>query len=464
MAKRTLPGNRVHFIAIGGVGMSALAYVLQFRDCQVSGSDIAENRLTQKLAGLGAKIAIGHKAQNVEDVDLVVVSSAVRDDNVELLRARHLGIPIWHRAQMLDYLLTSRRSVVVAGTHGKTTTTSMIATVAYQAGMDPTLLIGGEINDFGGNAHVGKSDLVIAEGDESDGSLIELSAHNALINNIDADHLDHFKDLGEIEDLFRRFIGQVDVEGEIWMSADWESCRKLVKENLHPAIRTYALEHEAELNARDIEMLPEGSRFTLCQHGEAIGNACLRVPGMHNIHNALGAAGIAHTLGVEWSAILTGLEQYLGVKRRFETIGKVGGVRVIDDYAHHPAEILATMNALKRAAPGRKIGVFQPHRYSRTAKLMQQFATAFPVLDKLIVTDVYGAGEPPIEGVTGEVLAQQIRQYRENVQYVANWMDIPTLLADEVHPGDTLITLGAGTVNRIGPMLLELLQERGGSL
>ena len=458
-----IPGHRVHFIGVGGIGMSALAHVLCFRNYAVSGSDLVENRLTAELARLGARIHVGHAAAHVDDADLVVVSSAVRPDNVEYRRALERGVPIWHRARVLGALLSGHRAVVVAGTHGKTTTTSMLATVAHENGMDPTLIIGGELPALGGNARVGKSNLVIAEGDESDGSLVELPATYALINSIDLDHMDFFHDLSEIEALFERFVRGVTPDGQVWISADWEGCRRLAEKRPHPDVRLYGLHASAEVTARDVEMRPAGSRFTLVERGVPAATLELAVPGMHNVHNALGAAGVARALGLGWDEIAAGLLAFRGAGRRFERIGEAAGVSVIDDYAHHPAEILATLRALASAAGGRKIGVFQPHRYSRTQALLAEFGAAFPVLDHLFLTDIYSAGEPPIPGVTGEALADEVRRRRPQVEYVPDWQALPAILADFCREGDTVITLGAGSVNRIGPRLLDILRKRGGA-
>lgn len=458
-----IPGHRVHFIGVGGIGMSALAHVLCFHNYAVSGSDLVENRLTAQLARLGARIYLGHAASHVDAADLVVVSSAVRQDNVEYLRALERGLPIWHRARVLGALLAGHRAVVVAGTHGKTTTTSMLATLAHQAGMDPTLIIGGELPELGGNARVGKSNLIIAEGDESDGSLVELSATYALINSIDMDHLDYFHDLSEIEALFERFARGVHPSGEVWISADWEGCRRLAEKRPHPEVRLYGLHASAELTAEGVELLPGGSRFTLVEHGSPRCELQLSVPGMHNVHNALGAAGVARALGLSWPEIAAGLAAFAGVGRRFEFVGQAAGVRVLDDYAHHPAEILATLRALSGATTGRKIGVFQPHRYTRTQALFAEFGAAFPVLDHLFLTEIYSAGEPPIPGVTGEALAEEVRRHRSNVEYAPDWQALPDILADFCRPGDTVITLGAGSVNRIGPQLLSILRRREGT-
>ena len=460
MTERGIPGNRVHFIGVGGVGMSALAHVLAYQNYRVSGSDLSENRLTAGLAGLGVDIRLGHAAGNVEGADLVVVTSAVRPDNVEYLRAQELGLPIWHRARVLGAILSGMRSVVVAGTHGKTTVTSMIAKLTHQSGLDPTLIIGGEMAEFGGNARVGKSNLCVAEGDESDGSLLQLTAAFGVINSIDRDHMDHFRDLAEIEELFERFARGVRPDGQVWISADWPSCRALADKHPHPDLHLYGLSRDAELSASDIEPGPDGSRFTVREHDRAVGELRLAVPGRHNVHNALAAAGIGRSLGLTWDEIAAGLAEYHGVGRRFEHIGKAGGVSVIDDYAHHPAEIVVTLEALAAHAPGRKIGVFQPHRYSRTQVFMDDFANAFPELDHLFLTDIYGAGEPPIAGVTGERLCEAVKARRGGVEYVPDWQDVPEALLRFCRPGDTVVTLGAGTVSKIGPRLLELLRRR----
>lgn len=451
--------HHVHFIGIGGIGMSGIAQILAAQGVSVSGSDLRESPITRRLVAEGIRVHIGHRAEHVAGADLVVYSSAVRPDNPEMAAARQAGIPIWMRARMLGEILNPLRAIVIAGTHGKTTTTSMECATLERAGLSPTCIIGGELDLIGGNAKLGTGEYAVAEGDESDGSFTWLRPYVALVNNIDADHLDHFADIDAVARAFSEFLDGVHPCGRIYLSADCMRARQLGVGRSQDVFY-YGLHPLADYTARHIRTSPQDTSFVVVDHGREVGELRLSIPGLHTVHNSLGACAIALGLGVAFPIIAQTLADLSGPRRRFELIGRQAGVSVIDDYAHHPAEIRATLAGFAQRYPGRRIGVFQPHRYTRTAALLQEFGDALTGLDALILTDIYSAGESPIPGIDGHTLFHAVSPFVARAEYAASLDDAAARVLDLVQPGDAVITMGAGDVWKVGREVLRRLGER----
>lgn len=445
----------VHFVGIGGIGMSGIARLLVEMGWRVSGSDLTDSFKTTTLAALGIDVHIGHQAQNATGADLVVFSSAVPPENCEVVFARQEGIPVIARAEMLGRLMEDKYGIAVAGSHGKTTTTSMIALLLERLGCDPSVVVGGETMDIGGNCKLGKGPYLVVEADESDGSFLRLSPSLAVVTNIDADHLDHYADLEAIRAAFLEFMKKIDPSGLVVICADDHGLTELAKEIGCKQV-SYGLEQAAAWQATGLQFHPYGSESVVHRRHEPIGCLELQVPGKHNIANALAALAVADELGLPIDAALIALSQFRGVHRRFEVVGESHGVLVIDDYAHHPTEIRATL-AAARHLNRRVIVVFQPHRYTRLARLLEDFATCFQGSDELIVTDVYGAGEKAIPGITGEVLTAAIRDRGcpPQVEYVPDKRDIPEVLERTVVNGDVVLTMGAGDIRDAGEAFLD---------
>jgi UDP-N-acetylmuramate--alanine ligase len=458
-----LPANKIHFIGIGGAGMSAIAWVLLKKGYEISGSDLAENVLTQRLRNHGARISIGHHPDNIPQGALVVVSSAIKATNAELAHAQQCSLPIWHRARMLSELMNDGTSVAICGTHGKTTTTSMVSLLLESGGLDPTILIGGEVNDIGGNAKLGKGKYVVAEADESDGSFLSLRPNYAIITNIEPDHLDFYASFDKILEAFASFLNQLKDGGVAILCVDDPGIQKLLPRLRVPTV-LYSLEQPStELYAGEISLSPYGSRFTLWKDGKACGEVRLSVPGRHNVSNALASIGLAMLLGVKFEDAQTHIPHFKGVLRRFQVKGLSGGVSIIDDYAHHPTEVMATIRAalsLKEEQKGRIFAVFQPHRYTRTKHLAREFGPAFADADVVVITDVYSAGEPAIEGISGKTIYESIAQAgHPRVSYVQSAADICDHLIPMLKPCDIFLTLGAGDIWKVGEQLLAKLSS-----
>ena len=452
--------NRIHMVGIGGTGMNGIAEVLLNLGYQVSGSDLQENEATQRLTRLGARIAIGHRAENITSADVVVISSAVREDNVEVQKARALLIPVIPRAEMLAELMRMKYGIAVAGSHGKTTTTSMTALVLEAGGYDPTIIVGGRLNTIGANAKLGEGDFIVAEADESDRSFLYLSPFIAVLTNIDEEHLDQYRSLDDIKKTFVNFANKVPFYCPVILCLDDPNLQSIIPE-LERKIITYGFSAQSDVTARDFAFAEFRSSSELFLKGRRLGTMKLQVPGMHNILNAMAAASVGLDLGMEPATILAALEGYTGTGRRFELRKTVRDIMIIEDYAHHPTEVKATLEAAKRGWPRRVVAVFQPHRYTRLSKLMGQFATSFNQADVLVVTEIYPAGEDPIPGVTGRALFEEVRQYgHKNVLYEGDAKKLPELLAKIAAPNDMVIVLGAGNVNRIIPELIERLEAR----
>ena len=458
--------KRFHFIGIGGVGMSALAKILIERGFKVSGSDVKDSPTLDMLRGIGAKIFVGHKAKNLFNeksdpvVDAIVCSSAIPADNPEVVAASKFKIPKLHRSDINAYLLNAKKGIAVAGSHGKTTTTSMIGYVLHSAGVDPTIIIGGESTDLGTGAILGKSDWLVSEADESDGTFVTLKPEIAVVTNIEDDHLDHYGTIDKIRAAFKIFIKNIDREtGTAVLCFDNENLRNLAKE-LDRKVISYAIDNEADFTAHNIRTTTKGILFEV-MHGENIlGNVKLPIHGRHNVLNALATIATALEVGISFSKISEGLSHFHGAKRRFQTKGRVRNILVVDDYAHHPTEIAATLKAARETKPNKLICIFQPHRYSRTQLLLKEFGNAFREADELILTDIYSAGEEKISGVSGEsILREVLSTTNQAVSYIPKREDIAKAIKDQLSAGDLVITMGAGDIFKTGEELLTMLKE-----
>ena len=449
--------GRVHFIGIGGAGMSAIAKVLIERGVEVSGSDLKRSRAAAVLAAMGAAVHVGHDADLVAGASVVVASTAIRESNPELAAAKAQAIPVLSRGEALAAILDDRRSVVVAGTHGKTTTTSMIVTILLAAGEDPTFLVGGGLNESGTNARSGSSDVAVAESDESDGSFLLLHPHVAVVTNVEEDHVDYWHSLVELRSAFERFVTQVDPGGAAILPVDDEA---LIAAATRRGLKVTTFGDGGDVSAEDVTPRGSGMSFSL-RAGDRSAPVEIQVPGDHNVANAVAAAAACMAIGLDLVTIAAGVARYTGVERRFHRKGEVRGVTVVDDYAHHPTEVKATLAAARNGSWGRVVAVFQPHRYTRTAAFAARFGEALGQADRIVVTDVYGAGEEPVPGVTGKLVADAVCNGFPGrpVAYLPHRADLVSYLASSARPGDVILTLGAGDVTSIGD---ELLTRMGG--
>ncbi len=454
--------KKIHFIGIGGSGMNGIAEVLLNMGYRVTGSDLAETDVTRRLKGLGASIFIGHREENVVGSQCVVYSSAVKKDNPELREALSRQIPAIPRAEMLAELMRMKYGIAIAGTHGKTTTTSMVAMILACSGMDPTIVTGGKLNSLGANARLGGGDFLVAEADESDGSFLKLSPTVAVVTNIDREHMDHYRDMDAVRGAYLDFMNKVPFYGCAVICLDHPVIQGLIP-GISRRFISYGLTAQSDIHARDIRHRGMQTSFEVWFNKEKAGSVNLALPGEHNVYNALAAAAVARELEIDFEHIKQGLEGFTGVERRFHVRGTAGGVTVVDDYGHHPEEIKAVLRAAKKGWPNRLVIVFQPHRFSRTKDLFNEFLSAFNDAEKLVLTEIYPAGEEPIEGVTGEALYRGIRRYgHKDVSFVADPARLPAYLEGAVSPGDIVITLGAGDVWKAGVRLLESLKDKKG--
>jgi UDP-N-acetylmuramate--alanine ligase len=451
--------QQIHFVGIGGIGMSGIAEILLNLGYRVTGSDQKRNEAVEHLEQLGAKVFIGHQASHVEGSHVVVYSSAVSRDNVEVQTARRQQIPVIPRAEMLAELMRLKYAIAVAGTHGKTTTTSMIGAVLAEGRYDPTIVVGGRVTSLGSNARLGQGEYLVAEADESDGSFLKLAPTIAVVTTIDAEHLDHYGTLEAICEAFVAFVSKVPFYGAAVLCLDQPNIQRLIP-RLEKRIVTYGLEAGADLVGRRVQLAGMTSRFEVYHRGALLGECVLQIPGRHNVLNALAAIGVGLDVDIPFLTIQKALAGFAGVQRRFQVLGSVAGVTVVDDYGHHPAEIRATLAAAKAGFDCRVVTVFQPHRYTRTHHLRQEFLTAFNEADVLLVMDIYAAGEPPIPGVSAEELANGIRAHgHRNVMYLgSDRARIAQYLCEITRPGDLVLTLGAGDVSQLGPEVLTALQ------
>jgi len=450
--------HRIHMVGIGGTGMCGLAEVLLNLGYQVSGSDLQGNEATARLAKLGALIHLGHSADNVKEVEVVVISSAIKQDNVEVVKAKSLKIPVIPRAEMLAELMRMKYGIAVAGAHGKTTTTSMTALVLEAGGYDPTIIVGGRLNTIGSNAKLGEGDFIVAEADESDRSFLFLSPFIAVLTNIDEEHLDHYGTLDEIKKTFIHFANKVPFYCPVILCLDDPHLQSIIPQ-IERKIITYGFSSQTDIQARDFSFEEFSSTSTLYAYGKKLGRLNLNVPGKHNILNAMAATAVGLDLDISAKTILKALEDYTGTGRRFELKKIVNDIMIIEDYAHHPTEIKATLEAARTGWNRRLVVVFQPHRYTRLARLINDFATSFNQANVLIITEIYPAGEDPIAGVSGRALFEEIQKCgHKNVLFEPVLARIPERLTSILTPNDMLLVLGAGNVNRIIPEIIKWLE------
>jgi UDP-N-acetylmuramate--alanine ligase len=452
----------VHLVGIGGAGMSGIARVLLARGVPVSGSDAKDSRGLAALRALGAEVHVGHDAAHVEGAETVVISSAIRESNPELAAARAAGLRVVKRAEALAELLVGHRAVAVAGTHGKTTTTSMLTVAAQHCGADPSFAIGGDLNEAGSNAHQGTGDLFVVEADESDGSFLVYRPFAAVVTNVEADHLDHYGTAAAVDEAFAAFVRTVDPLGFVVVCADDPGTVRLAEGARADGVdvRTYGTSAGAQLRMEDLSTGAGGSSYRAVWDGRDLGTVRLQVAGEHLARNSAAALLTGLGLGLPADLLVEGLAGFTGVRRRMELKGVAGGVRVYDDYAHHPTEVRAQLLAARAmAGDGRLVAVFQPHMYSRTAAFADGFGEALGLADEVVVMDVYGAREDPVPGVTGALVAATVPLPQERVRFEPSWSSVPAEVASRCAPGDLVVTLGAGDVTQIGPEVLRLLGE-----
>ena len=452
--------QRVHFVGLGGIGMSGIAEVLLNLGYRISGSDLKPNPLTERLARLGATIHAGHHAENVQGAEVVVTSAAIAASNPEVVEARRLKIPVIQRAEMLAELMRLKYGIAIAGMHGKTTTTSMVAAVLAYGGLDPTAIVGGRVEAMGSNARLGKSQYLVAEADESDRSFLRLSPILTVVTNIDREHMDCYRDLADVEETFVAFMERVPFYGMVIACAD-DPLLAAVLPRVTRRMITYGRSRDADFRVTDAGRDPAGGGCFRVHYGEReLGEFCLHVPGQHNVLNATAAVAVGVGLEVRVDAIRKALEEFRGVDRRFQLRGQAAGVSVVDDYGHHPTEIRATLAAARECGYRRVHVIFQPHRYTRTEALLEDFAGAFADADSVLVLDIYPASEAPIPGITGELVAQRVAATGRQAVYCASFADAACVVTAAAERGDLVLTLGAGNVYQVGPIVLEQLKER----
>jgi UDP-N-acetylmuramate--alanine ligase len=464
--------QRIHFVGIGGIGMSGIAELLANLGYQVSGSDAKRSSVTDRLERLGVRVQIGHDAANVGAADVVVVSSAIKRGNPETSEANRRQIPVIPRAEMLAELMRLRYGIAIAGAHGKTTTTSMVALVLERAGLDPTAVIGGRLSAFGSNARLGRGEYMVAEADESDRSFLKLSPAIAVITNVDREHMESYGGWDDLRQAFVDFANKVPFYGVVIACADDEPVRGLLP-RITKRLTTYGFANDQEqttvnVSAHDMALEAFGSRAVITQRttanpdrGVELGELRLRVPGRHNLLNALAAVAVGLEVGLPFITVAAALEKFQGAERRFQRLGEEDGVLVVDDYGHHPTEIAAVLSAARAGIDRRVVVVFQPHRYSRTEQLMTEFGTALSGADEIVLTDIYAAGEPPIPGVTVESLAAAVRASARGPVHVVPALELlPEAVASLTRSGDLVITLGAGSIGTVGERILEAIRRR----
>ncbi len=453
--------KRVHFVGIGGIGMSGIAEVLINMGYRVSGSDLRESTTTRRLVDLGGEVTRGHSPGNVSGADVVVISSAVSEDNPEVTAARKDAIPVIPRAEMLAELMRLKFGIAVAGTHGKTSTTSLMADVLNEGGLDPTVVIGGKLNSLGTNAVLGQGPYMVVEADESDGSFLKLSPTIAVVTNIDPEHMEHYGTVDRLTDAFLDFVNKTPFYGLVVVCLEHPRVQSMLP-RVQKRYVTYGFVAQADYVARDLRHEGMVTDFEVLIRGESVGRVSLSMPGDHNVLNALAVVAVADELEIPMETVSSALGAFQGVQRRFTVRGEVDGVVVVDDYGHHPAEILTTLAGARNAFPGRRVvAVFQPHRYSRLRDLRREFARAFNDADEVLVTDIYAAGEEPMEGVSAESIAAAIRRHgHKDVHYTGSIAETVDALGRSLSMGDLVITLGAGDVWRVGA---DLLGPEGGS-
>jgi UDP-N-acetylmuramate--alanine ligase len=455
--------KKIHFVGIGGIGMSGIAEILIDQGFKVSGSDRAFSEVTERLQSLGAIVYEGHRAENIaNDVDTLVYSSAVGMENPEIIEAQRRKIPIVRRAEMLAEVMRLKYGIGIAGTHGKTTTTSMVSLVLMEGGLDPTVIVGGKLSGLGGtNARLGKGDFIVVEADEFDRSFLSITPTVAVLTTLETDHLDCYRDLEDIKSAFVQFANKVPFYGFVVLCLDEPALQDIMPQLNKKKLVTYGLTPQADLQAIDIRFKENITTFTVVQGYEDLGQITLQIPGRHNVQNALAAIAVGLQLGVPFEKAKAGIEKFTGVYRRWEKKGEANGITLYDDYAHHPTECRATLSGVKAGWRRRVVCVFQPHLYSRTRDFYEEFGKAFLLADVLVVTDVYPAREEPIQGVTGELITNAAKQFgHKDVHYVQDKKRIPEYLKTITKSGDIVITMGAGDIWKFGEEFLRLLQKK----
>lgn len=454
-----LAEKRIHFIGLGGAGMSGIARIMLAKGINISGSDAKDSSVLSGLKTLGAQVFIGHAASNIGDADILVVSSAIDQSNPEIIAANDKGLVILTRAQALALLMSESKSVAVAGTHGKTTTTSMLTVALQQAGLDPSFAIGGMINRGGTNAHWGSGEIFIAEADESDGSFLAYKPFGAIVTNIELDHVDNFPDIESVNKIFVDFVNSIQPGGFLVAGIDSPGVAHLLSQIERRDIEIITYGESADYSISHVSLQPTESHARITKLGKVLGEISLTIPGNHNVENATAALATAIKLGAPVADLLVGLNKFSGAKRRFENRGTVSGVTVIDDYGHHPTEVKVTLETAKRfAGSGRVIAIFQPHRYSRTAMFVDQFAEVLELADHTYLLEIYAASEAAMPGVSSILIANAMKS--ESVTFEPSMIDVVSYAVSEAKPGDLIITLGAGDVNLLVPLILQTLEEK----
>ena len=454
-----LAEKRIHFIGLGGAGMSGIARIMLAKGINISGSDAKDSSVLSGLKTLGAQVFIGHAASNIGDADILVVSSAIDQSNPEIIAANDKGLVILTRAQALALLMSESKSVAVAGTHGKTTTTSMLTVALQQAGLDPSFAIGGMIHRGGTNAHWGSGEIFIAEADESDGSFLAYKPFGAIVTNIELDHVDNFPDIESVNKIFVDFVNSIQPGGFLVAGIDSPGVAHLLSQIERRDIEIITYGESADYSISHVSLQPTESHARITKLGKVLGEISLTIPGNHNVENATAALATAIKLGAPVADLLVGLNKFSGAKRRFENRGTVGGVTVIDDYGHHPTEVKVTLETAKRfAGSGRVIAIFQPHRYSRTAMFVDQFAEVLELADHTYLLEIYAASEAAMPGVSSILIANAMKS--ESVTFEPSMIDVVSYAVSEAKSGDLIITLGAGDVNLLVPLILQTLEEK----
>lgn len=454
-----LAEKRIHFIGLGGAGMSGIARIMLAKGINISGSDAKDSSVLSGLKTLGAQVFIGHAASNIGDADILVVSSAIDQSNPEIIAANAKALVILTRAQALALLMSESKSVAVAGTHGKTTTTSMLTVALQQAGLDPSFAIGGMINRGGTNAHWGSGEIFIAEADESDGSFLAYKPFGAIVTNIELDHVDNFPDIESVNKIFVDFVNSIQPGGFLVAGIDSPGVAHLLSQIERRDIEIITYGESADYSISHVSLQPTESHARITKLGKVLGEISLTIPGNHNVENATAALATAIKLGAPVADLLVGLNKFSGAKRRFENRGTVGGVTVIDDYGHHPTEVKVTLETAKRfAGSGRVIAIFQPHRYSRTSMFVDQFAEVLELADHTYLLEIYAASEAAMPGVSSILIANAMKS--ESVTFEPSMIDVVSYAVSEAKPGDLIITLGAGDVNLLVPLILQTLEEK----
>ena len=455
--------KRIHFVGIGGIGMSGIAEVLFNLGYRISGSDIRRSQITERFASLGVVVYHEHAAEHVAQADVVVYSSAVKLSNPEIAEAKRRGIPVIRRAEMLGELMRMKYGIGVAGTHGKTTTTSMIGATLSQAGLDPTIIVGGRVCGLETNARLGEGEYLVAEADEFDRSFLRMTPTIAVVTTLEAEHLDCYRNLDDIKDAFVEFVNKVPFYGSAVLCLDEASVQSIIP-RIEKTLITYGITSQADVRAHEVAFEGLRTRFDVTVRGSRLGSILLPLPGLHNVKNALGTVGVSLELGIDFDTIRKALEGFAGVHRRFEVKGEAAGVTIVDDYAHHPTEIQATLTGARAASTGRIVAVFQPHLFSRTRDFCREFGQSFLNCDMLVVTGIYPAREEPIPGVTGELIVDAACQFgHRDVRYIPDAAQIAEQIVHSLRPDDMVITLGAGDIWKVGEELLRLLKSTGDS-